>query len=118
VALWLYAGQSERLTASAQGLIEEGNLRVSPMTALELGYLHEVRRARDPVAQMLSALRRDIGLEVADAELMEVVQAAIDLTWTRNPFDRMISAHAIVAGAPLVTADRTIRDNLSLAVWD
>lgn len=40
------------------------------------------------------------------------------LTWTRDPFDRMIAAQAIVADAPLVTADRTILANLPLAVWD
>jgi PIN domain nuclease of toxin-antitoxin system len=45
-------------------------------------------------------------------------QAAADLSWTRDPFDRLISAHAIVANAPLITADETIRANLSLAIWD
>jgi PIN domain nuclease of toxin-antitoxin system len=46
------------------------------------------------------------------------VQAAAGLTWTRDPFDRLIAAHAIVADAPLLTADRTILDNLPQAIWD
>jgi len=46
------------------------------------------------------------------------VQAANGLSWTRDPFDRMIAAQAIVADAPLVTADRTILGNLPLATWD
>lgn len=50
--------------------------------------------------------------------LAELVQAAASLAWTRDPFDRLIAAHAIVAGAPLITADQTIQENLSLAVWD
>jgi len=67
---------------------------------------------------MLAALAREIGLKVSDASAAELGQAAMDLSWTRDPFDRLISAHAIVAGAPLVTADETIREHLHLAVWD
>jgi len=67
---------------------------------------------------MMAALRQSIGLEVADASLAELAQTAIGLTWTRDPFDRMIAAQAIIADAPLLTADRTILDNLPLATWD
>jgi PIN domain nuclease of toxin-antitoxin system len=35
----------------------------------------------------------------------------------RDPFDRLLSAHAVVAGIPLVTKDRVIRRNLPLAWW-
>jgi PIN domain nuclease of toxin-antitoxin system len=67
---------------------------------------------------MLAALQNDLGLEVADISLAELVGAATELSWTRDPFDRLIAAHAIVANAPLVTADRAILDNLSLATWE
>ncbi len=67
---------------------------------------------------MMAALRQSIGLEIADVALAELTQTAMGLSWTHDPFDRMISAHAIVADAPLVTADRTILDNLPLATWD
>jgi PIN domain nuclease of toxin-antitoxin system len=87
------------------------------MAALELAYLHEVGRARDSLPTMLAALRQDIGLELVDASIAELVQVATDISWTRDPFDRLISAHAIVANAPLITADETILENLSLATW-
>ncbi len=67
---------------------------------------------------MLNALRRDVGLEVDDASFAEVADAAVGLTWTRDPFDRLIAAHAIVAGATLLTADRTILEHLPQAAWD
>jgi len=67
---------------------------------------------------MLAALRRSIGLEVADASLFEVMHAAERLSWTRDPFDRMIAAQAIVADVPLLTADRTILEHLPQATWD
>jgi PIN domain nuclease of toxin-antitoxin system len=67
---------------------------------------------------MLAALRQSIGLQVEDVSLAELVQAAQSLSWTRDPFDRLIAAHAIVADVPLLTADMTIRENLPLAAWD
>lgn len=67
---------------------------------------------------MMAALHQSIGLEIADVALAGLIQTAMDLSWTRDPFDRMICAHAIVADAPLITADRTILDNLPLATWD
>jgi PIN domain nuclease of toxin-antitoxin system len=109
---------SERLPRPARALIDAHEPQVSPLVLLELEYLHEVGRARDPAAMMLSALQRSIGLQVADVALIELVQAASRLSWTRDPFDRLIAAHAIVADAPFVTADETIRANLPLATWD
>jgi PIN domain nuclease of toxin-antitoxin system len=91
---------------------------VSPVVELELTYLHEIGRVSEPASAPLSALRRTLGLQVADTSLVELVQAAAGLSWTRDPFDRLISAHAIVANAPLITADETIRANLPLATWD
>jgi PIN domain nuclease of toxin-antitoxin system len=118
IALWLYAGLADRIPPSARELIDEHGPHISPIAILELEYLHEVGRARDPLATMLGALRQDVGLEVADASVADLVQAAADLSWTRDPFDRLISAHAIVAGARLLTADRMILDNLPQATWN
>jgi len=67
---------------------------------------------------MLAALRQSVGLQVDDISLAELVHAAQGLSWTRDPFDRLIAAHAIVADAPLLTADETIRKHLPLAAWD
>jgi PIN domain nuclease of toxin-antitoxin system len=109
---------SERLPERARSLLGERDPRLSPIASLELSYLHEIGRARDSLATMLAALRKDIGLEIEDASVAELSQAAVGLSWTRDPFDRLIAAHAIVANAPLVTADRRIREHLSLAIWD
>jgi PIN domain nuclease of toxin-antitoxin system len=99
-------------------LLGERQPRIPPLAALELAYLHEVGKARDTVPTMLAALRQSIGLEVADASLAELATTAIGLSWTRDPFDRLIAAHAIVADAPLITADRTILEHLPLARWE
>ncbi len=91
---------------------------ISPIVELELTYLHEVGRVTEPATAPLAALRRSIGLQIADVPLAELVRAAQGLSWTRDPFDRLLAAHAIVADAPLLTADQTILANLPLATWE
>lgn len=88
------------------------------MVELELTFLHEVGRVTEPATAPLAALRRTIGLRVVDASLASTIGAAKEISWTRDPFDRLIAAQAIVADAPLVTADRTILAHLPQATWD
>jgi PIN domain nuclease of toxin-antitoxin system len=114
---WLYEGADRRIPGPVRELIESEPPFVSPIVELELTYLYEVRRVTEPAAAPLGALRRTIGLQIADGSLAAVTQAAAALSWTRDPFDRLISAQAIVADVPLVTADRTILENLPLATW-
>lgn len=115
---WLYEGDLHRIPKRAHGLLAEAPPRVSPMVELELSFLFQVGKVTEPASAPLRTLQRSIGLEVADVSFADLAAAAIDLTWTRDPFDRLIAAHAIVADAPLLTADRTILDNLPLAIWD
>lgn len=109
---------SERLPEPTRSLLSERRPKISPLVELELAYMHEIGRARDPAPMMLIALRKSIGLEVDDISFAEVAQTAVGVTWTRDPFDRIIAAQAIATDSPLVTADRTILANLSLATWD
>lgn len=114
---WLYEGQEQRIPRAIRRQLEAEVIGVSPIVELELAYLHEIGRVSEPPSAPLSALRRTLGLQIADTSLAELVLAAVPLSWTRDPFDRLIAAHAIVANAPLVTADETILENLPLATW-
>ena len=118
VVVWLYAGLLDRFPASALELLEKEPLAISPMAVLELQYLHEIGRVGLPAATVIDDLSSRIGLEVASASFPAVAATAATLSWTRDPFDRLIAAQAITEGAPLLTADDTIRQNLDTAVWD
>lgn len=115
---WLYEGADRRIPAAARALLESEESFVSPLVELELTYLYEVGRVTEPAATPLAALGRTIGLRTAEVSLSAVAKVATAIQWTRDPFDRMIAAQAIVADAPLVTADRTILEHLPLATWD
>ncbi|HZK15441.1 MAG TPA: hypothetical protein VFC52_02490, partial [Solirubrobacterales bacterium] len=63
--------------------MEAEAIAVSPIVELELTYLHEIGRVTEPASAPLSALRRTLGLQIDDASLAEVAQAATGLSWTR-----------------------------------
>jgi PIN domain nuclease of toxin-antitoxin system len=56
-------------------------------------------------------------LNVSSAPFPRVIASARELRWTRDAFDRLITAQAMHEGALLVTRDRRIRDNFAGAVW-
>ena len=118
VVVWLYAGLREKLSERAGALIEQEDLRASPMVHLELQYLHEIGRLSVPGTAVLADLGRRIGLGLAGTPMDAAVASALPLGWTRDPFDRLIAGCALAEGVPLLTADRRMLDHLAVAVWD
>ena len=117
VVVWLYGGVSKRL-APARRHLDGRVLVISPMVLLELQYLYEIGRVSAPAQDVVDELAASAGLRIATESWTEVTRTALDLTWTRDPFDRLIVAHALTANHQLVTADERIRQHCPLAVWD
>lgn len=116
--LWLYESGAQRFPQAARDRLEAEELTVSAMVALELAFLHEIGRLGPVPQAVLGELERTIGLRGSTAGFGEVVAAAQPLTWTRDPFDRLICADAHVCAATLLTKDRTIRAHVAWAHWD
>lgn len=82
-------------------------LYVSPANLLELQFLDEVGRIKLPKGDA-QALAADDRWTLDDPPAAAWFSAALDLSWTRDPFDRLISAHARLRGWRLATADDTL----------
>jgi PIN domain nuclease of toxin-antitoxin system len=118
VMVWLCEGLVDRLSPVAAAAIEESELAISPMVLLELEYLTEIKRIVKPPLALLNQLQTQIGLRISDHSFQAVVHTSLFETWTRDPFDRLIVAHARSDGhAPLVTSDSKIHENYQKAVW-
>lgn len=117
VVVWLYAGRLAELSAAARAAIEKQDLLVSPMVVLELRFLFEIGRINVPAEAMVSALAQEIGLRVCDLPFARVAGAALEETWTRDPFDRIIVGQAKLRDAPLVSKDGHIQEHYPKALW-
>jgi len=118
VVVWLYAGLLERLSTKAVELIENNALYISPMVMLELQYLKEIERINAEPALMCENLAGSIDLQICSKPLLQIITEAMTITWTRDPFDRIIIANASAGNGKLLTKDETILRNSSNAVWD
>lgn len=82
---------------------------VSPVTLLEIQYLSEIGRIKIQNPQFTDALAEDPRFVIDEVPLVPLIRRAIELTWTRDPFDRLIAAHSSVRRLPLCTTDRNLR---------
>lgn len=117
VAIWLYEGRTELLPAAAVRLLEQRRALVSPMVRLELASLHEIGRLTVGAGPVLDALRAELDVGVAESGWDRVSSIAAGLTWTRDPFDRLIAAHALADDLPLLTRDARMLAHCRVAVW-
>lgn len=117
VAAWLYAGRLDLFPQPVLDRLDEDDLAVSPMVALELEYLFERGKVREDSPPVLDALRRDLGVRLCDLGFDRVAEVACQLRFTRDPFDRLIAAHARAGGGELVTKDLKLRQHCNWTVW-
>ncbi len=117
VVCWLYEARIDLLSEPARAAIERGRLVVSSVVDLELQYLFEIGRISKGPAAVLSALAAEIGLALDQQPLEKIVRQARELGWTRDPFDRLIVASALLAGGRLITRDALIRKHCKVALW-
>jgi PIN domain nuclease of toxin-antitoxin system len=116
--VFLHAGETGLFGETVRHLLDTEDLFVSPMVLLELQYLHEIGRIGFNGETIIKELREELGLRILERHWLDVCAKATALSWTRDPFDRLITAQALIEGQRLLTKDRTIREHCSLAFWD
>jgi PIN domain nuclease of toxin-antitoxin system len=107
----------DRIPAAVQRRLNREQLAVSPVILLELAYLHEIGRLKIAPDALMSDVAGQLELVTADISAAALCRQALTLSWTRDPFDRLLAAHALATGWPLVTKDESLRQHLSLAWW-
>lgn len=115
--VWLYQGRTEVFPDALLRFMGARRPMVSPMVRLELALLFQVGRLLVPAEQILEGLRSSADLVVAESGFDRVAAIAGRLDWTRDPFDRLIAAHALADDLPLVTRDAVMLANCAVARW-
>ena len=89
---------------------------VSPVSLLEIQFLAEAGRLEVKQPQFVEALRGDRRFIVDEVALVALIEKALPLSWTRDPFDRLLAAHSESRRVPLCTLDRRMREEHRLIV--
>lgn len=114
VLAWLASGDKRLPVEPRERLFDQGFF-ISAATAFEYADLH--KRGRLPANAPLSRLLTEFETDVIDLPA---------ITWTvapelpaihRDPVDRMLIAHALIAGATIASADRHIRRYPVKLLW-
>ena len=122
VVVWL-AGDKTQLSAHAERAISEaradGGLAISDMTLLELATLANKRRIELTISLESFLQEVETNFVVLPINGRICVRAlGLPAGYPKDPADRIIAATALVAGLPLVTADRSIRRSKALeTIW-
>ena len=117
VVVWLYSAELDLFSPTACQLIEDNELLISPMVLLELQYLMEIKRIIVEPTVIFDNLSETVGLQKCRSSFGLVVAESMRITWTRDPFDRIITATAAMHNAILLTKDEQIRQEYDRALW-
>ena len=116
-AVWLYNNELHKFPQATLELIENSHLLISPMVILELEYLYEIKRLNTQATVIFEALQQEIDLQICSCHFSQIINFALQQNWTRDPFDRIIVAHAAINQSRLVSKDELIQENYPNVVW-
>ncbi len=117
VVVWLYFGDIRLISKNAQQVIEDNQIGISPIVLLELNFLYEIKKIRVEADQIQTYLEQQIGLTVCSKKFELICKNAALQKWTRDPFDRLITAQAALTKSILITKDKNIRKHYPQAMW-
>ena len=117
VVVRLCAENRIKFSNSVENLIEKYEVNISAIVCLELQYLHEIKHIAAKPEKIISNLASSIGLKICDKNFNTIISKAMSLSWTRDPFDRIIVANAAINNSVLITKDQHILEHYENAKW-
>jgi len=109
IAVALYEGRTGGPQASTKRALDREAAPISLAVLLELELLHEMGRLRIGAQPIARHLGEHLAIRIAGERFADVAAEALALAFTRDPFDRLIVAHATLLRAPLVSQDLSLR---------
>lgn len=106
--LWALAGNPRATPLFAHGR----SLRLSPVSLLEISFLVEVGRLELAPGRSVAEIAEDPRWKLDSPSSARLFAAAHNLEWTRDPFDRLLVAHARYRRWRLATGDRLLWERL------
>lgn len=109
VLVWRFL-EPARLSAKQAAIFrnDSHNFLVPTIVLLEIQYLQEIGRIKTNPGDFLLAIKGSPKFSLASYD-EAVLLASLQLTTTRDPFDRIILAHAVTTSTKILTKDRWMK---------
>ncbi|BAY67804.1 type II toxin-antitoxin system VapC family toxin [Anabaena sp. FACHB-709] len=117
VVVWLYSGLTDKLSELAKSLINDNEIYISAIVRLELQYLYEIKRITHQPDTIIAELSEQIELQICNKSFNQIISMSLAINWTRDPFDRIITANAQIGNNILLSKDGNILNNYTCAKW-
>ena len=108
---------TDKLSELAKSLINDNEIYISAIVRLELQYLYEIKRITHKPDTIINELSKQIGLQICNKSFNQIISVSLAINWTRDPFDRIITANAQIGNDILLSKDENIRNNYAHAKW-
>ena len=105
------------ISPSARRFIGQRELRVSPMVVLELQFLYEIQRVRYSSGEIMKHASDEFGVTVCNKPFEAITAKALEFSWTHDPFDRLILAHAVLDHDYLIATDGKFHEHYKRVIW-
>lgn len=66
---------------------------------------------------IIANLSEQIGLKICKKNFNDIISISLTITWTRDPFDRIITANALLNNNMLLSKDQNTLKNYLYAKW-
>lgn len=108
ILVWIVL-DDPRLSAAQRAVLSDpdNDIILSAANAYELAHLQQLGRI--PLEEPIDKLQELVGFELEDLPALVWAKVADLPDIHRDPLDRLLVAHALVAGMKLVSADECIR---------
>src|ERR1041385_1564469 len=90
--------------------------RVSPIFLLEIQLLAEGGHRKIDNPRFSRQIMSDPRFEFDEVPFTTLIQKSLELSWTRDPFDRIIAAHSLCRAVPLCSVDEAMLQHHKLVV--
>jgi PIN domain nuclease of toxin-antitoxin system len=117
VAIWLFDQETDRFTKYSISVLNESELFISPISKLEMQYLYEIKKIKHEPDVITGNLAFSMGLQELENDFSQIIKITRTLHWTRDPFDRILVAEALLSNCSLLTADKHILKHFPQAFW-
>jgi PIN domain nuclease of toxin-antitoxin system len=81
---------------------------ISPVSLLEIQFLAEVGRIEGSGRAFEERISGDPRFLIDEVPLATLIRHSFELSWTRDPFDRLLAGHSAARRLPLCTSDRNL----------